>query len=127
MKTIKLFLKPITYLLVFLILFQGCTVYKSKPVTLEYASEIGEPVRIEKTDGKKLKLLKVAKWNDGNYYGDRKEKEFVKHILINEEEISKVELKDKKRSTINSIAAPTVIIGILIIAVAKGLESMPIM
>ncbi len=127
MKTIKLFLKAITYLLVFLILFQDCTVYKSKPVTLEYASEIGEPVRIEKTDGKKLKLLKVAKWNDGNYYGDRKEKEFVKHILINEEEISKVEIKDKKWSTINSIAASTAIIGILIIAVAKGLESMPIM
>ncbi len=77
MKTIKLFLKPITYLLVFLILFQGCTVYKSKPVTLEYASEIGEPVRIEKTDGKKLKLLKVAKWNDGNYYGDRKERNLL--------------------------------------------------
>ena len=83
-------------------------------------------MRIEKTDGKKLKLLKVEKWNNGNYYGDKNEHGFVKQILLNEDDIAKVELKDKKRSTINSIAAQIVVIGILVIVVSEIKENISV-
>ncbi len=111
--------KPLALFLIIILFFQGCIVYKSTPVTLAEASNTEIPVRIENTNGKKVKLLKVEKLKDGNYYGKKNEHGSVKQILLNEDDITKVELKDKKWSTINSIAAPIVVIGILIFIVTE--------
>ena len=125
MKTIKLFLKPISYLLTFLILLQGCMVYKRTGVTLEEASKTEEKVKVEKIDGKKIKFSRIMEGNDGIFYGigeSTSRSWSDTSTLLNENDIAKVQIKDRKNSTIKSIILPVVIVGLLI-AVAKSQSS----
>ena len=111
MKTIKLFLKPITYLLAFLILFQGCTVYKSANVTLDQAVIANTGVRIKTNDNHAFRF-KSIQHDTGIYYGLKyHNKNWVK-IPINEDNIDKVQIKDKTSSTILTIGIPISVIGV---------------
>ena len=122
MKTIKIHLRVVAFFFSALILFQGCTVYKSANVTLDEAVKADTKVRIEKKNGERLKYFKVVVLDDGNYYGKKKEKWIFNNIIIEENSIEKIQIKDKQASTIWTIAIPVVIIGVLIGAVAIGLE-----
>jgi hypothetical protein len=111
MKTLKLSLKPIAYLLAFLILFQGCTVYKSANVTLDQAVIANTGVRIKTNDNHALRF-KSIQHETGIYYGLKHyNKNWVK-IPINEDNIDKVQIKDKTSSTILTIAIPLSVIGV---------------
>jgi len=121
MKAIKEQLRPITWLLAVVMVFQSCTVYKSSPITLDEASKANDKVRIYKRNGDKVKYAKIVVLNDGNFYGVKKEKHLLNNILINQNDIDKIQLKDKTMSTILTVAIPVVIIGVIAYALRDGI------
>jgi hypothetical protein len=109
MKTLKKQLKVVALFFSVSILFQGCTVYKSVNVTLDQAVIANTKVRIKTNDNQTLKYKNVEAEN-GIYYGLMKyENSWVK-TPINEDNIDKVQVKDKTLSTILTVAIPVVII-----------------
>jgi len=123
MKTIKKHLKVFALFISVLILIQSCTIYKSTSVTLEEASKTNNKVRVEKRNGEKVKYSKIVVLNDGNFYGVKKEKYLFNNILLDQNDIDKIQLKDKTMSTILSIAIPVTIIGIAIGVFAVAIEN----
>ncbi len=109
MKTLKKQLKVVALFFSVSILFQGCTVYKSANVTLDQAVIANTKVRIKTNDNQTLKYKNVEAEN-GIYYGLMNyENSWVK-TPINEDNIDKVQVKDKTLSTILTVAIPVVII-----------------
>ena len=123
MKAIKDRLRPITWLLAVVMVFQSCTVYKSTPITIDEASKANDKVRIYKRNGEKLKYYRIVQGNNGKYYGDQIINKMHNNFLINEDEIEKIQIKDKSSSTILTIAIPVAIIGIAIGAVALTVQN----
>ena len=125
MKTLKIYLKPISYLLTFLILLQGCTVYKTTGATLEEASKTEEKVKVEKIDGENVKFSRIVERNDENFYGVAKRLTSDTSTLLNENDIAKVRIKDRKQSTRMSILLPVAIVavGIAILGAALSLSN----
>jgi len=121
MKTIKKQLKSVALILSVLILFQGCTVYKSASVSLEEASKSQTKVRVEKKNGEKVKYTRIVVLNDGNFYGVEPVKWMSNNILIEENSIKKIQIKDKQTSTILTFAIPLVIIGVLAYSLRNGI------
>jgi hypothetical protein len=126
MKTTTRRLKVVALFFSVLILLQSCTVYQSVNVTLDEAVGADNKVRIEKRNGEKVKYYRVLKFNDGNYYGKIKVNGMFDNLLIDENNIVKVQIKDQKTSTILTVAIPVVIIGVIIVVIAKSLENMNI-
>jgi hypothetical protein len=126
MNTTTRHLKVVALFFSVLILFQGCTVYQSVNVTLDEAVRADNKVRIEKRNGEEVKYYRVVKFNDGNYYGKIKVNGMFDNLLIDENNIVKVQIKDQKTSTILTVAIPVVIIGVIIVVIAKSLENMNI-
>ena len=123
MKTIKIHFKAVALFLTVLMMLQSCTVYKSTPVTLSEAVKADTRVKIENRNGEKLKYFRIVQGNDGKYYGDQIINKMHNNILINEDEIEKIQIKDKSTSTIITIAIPIAIIGIAIGAVALSVQN----
>ena len=121
MKTIKKHLKVFALFISVLILIQSCTIYKSTSVTLEEASKTNNKVKVEKRNGQKVKYSKIVVLNDGNFYGVKKEKYLFNNILLDQNDIDKIQLKDKTMSTILTVAIPVVIIGVIAYALRDGI------
>lgn len=126
MKTLKKQLRPVAWFLVIMMVFQSCTVYKSTPVTLGEAVKADTKVKIEKRNGEKLKYYRIVQGNDGKYYGDEIKNKMHNNFLINEDEIEKIQIKDKTTSTILTIGIPVLIVGLAIGGVALALDNMKI-
>lgn len=97
---------------------QSCTVYKSTGVSIYEAAKSESKVKIIKKDGKNEKFAKVELFDDGQIYGKKKigaRGEF-NNVLIDTSTVKKVQLYDKKNSTIKSIVLPVVIIGVIFAA-----------
>jgi len=104
MKTLKICLKPISYLLTFLILLQGCTVYKKQNISLEQAVETKNKVKILTKENEKQKYDYVTT-NNGEYYGTKKvNKELIK-TPIQKENIKVIKTKNIASSIYVSILA----------------------
>jgi len=118
MKTVKIFLQAISYLLAFVILLQGCTVYKSSAGSIDQAIQAQTQVRIEKKNGEIEKYNEIIRMDDGEIYGKRltknQSKQFFKLVAIEEEQINKIQLKDKTASTLVTLAIPVAIIVVII-------------
>ena len=116
MKTIKKHLKVVALFFSVLILLQGCTVYKSTPITLEKAVQNESKVRITTNTNKTFVYKKIVV-DDGNYYGIEKIKGKKINIPINLDLVKSINEKNKTLSTALSIGIPIVItVGILFIA-----------
>jgi len=120
MKTIKTHLKTVALIFASLILFQGCTVYKSTAVSLDEAAKSDTKVKVVTNDNQTLKFKRVGFEND-YYYGEVNFKNTWIKTRINEDNIVKIQLKDKSLSTILSIGIPIVILGILVYAGSQSL------
>ena len=100
MKTIKNHLKVVSLFFSVLILLQGCTVYKSGPITLEQAVQEQKKVKITTLDNRKILFKKIV-FKDGKYYGVKKLKDSTKDVLLFEKDITV--LKVKKYNTLETI------------------------
>ena len=115
MKTFKLQFKSIALILSILILFQGCTVYMSTPITLEQASKAEQKVKVITESKEKLIFKRIGVEND-TYYGVKKRKGEIVRTPLDSKWVSEVKVKDKAMSTILTIALPVgIIVGIAII------------
>ncbi|MDU8885227.1 hypothetical protein RXV94_03580 [Yeosuana sp. MJ-SS3] len=112
MKIIKKQFKLIALILCMLILFQGCTVYKSVPISLEQAVKNESKVRVKTKSNEKFKFNRIGE-EDGNFYGVKKTNNVEVKTLLDEEYINTINEKDKTLSTVLSIGIPLVIIGVL--------------
>ena len=106
MKTIKNQIKGFSLFLSILVVFQSCTVYKSKPVTLEQAAKKEIKTKVETNNGVKIKFKHIG-FEDGSYYGLKKNKD---RMALNEKHINNIKIKDKALSTIVTIVLPVAII-----------------
>ena len=121
MKTIKTHLRKAAMVFAALILFQGCTVYKSANYTLDEAVISETKAKVETNNNQTLKFKRIG-LADGKYYGVKEIKGLIVKTPLNEKYINKVRLKDKTMSTILTVAIPVVIIAsVLAISVAKSL------
>ena len=109
MKTIKKQFKSVALILSILILLQGCTVYKSVPVSLEHAAQNETKVKVTTKNNEKFKFKRIGV-EDGNYYGVKKVKGNIVKVPLDANYVNNVKLKDKTLSTILTIALPIAII-----------------
>ena len=107
MKTlIKQFRLTSTVLLI-LLLFQSCTVYKSPNITLKEAENAQSVVRAKTIDKKTYKYYRIGFENDYFYGLNYKNGEEIK-IRLNEDKIQKVQAKSIEGSVLATIVVPTV-------------------
>jgi len=120
METLKTQLRPIALLLILVMLFQSCTVYKSTSVTLDQAVQNESKVRI-KTNSNEIFIFKKIVFDEGKYYGVERIKGKKIKIPINENLVKSTQLKNELLSALLSVGAPIVIIvGIAAINTAGG-------
>jgi hypothetical protein len=109
MKKNKNRIKHVSLLLSILIVFQGCTVYKSANTTLDEAVKNKIKTKLETNNGVNFKFKKIVFEND-NYFGVRKVKGKTEKMQLNEKHINNIKLKDKALSTVLTIALPITVI-----------------
>jgi len=99
-----------------LILFQGCTVYKSVPISLEQAVQNESKVRVKTKSNEKFKFDRIGV-EDGSFYGVKKSNNVLIKTPLNQDFIDSINEKNKTLSTVLSIAIPVVIIfgGLIIV------------
>lgn len=117
MKIFKQYVKRISTLLMVLVLFQSCTIYKRANVTLDKTIDSKIKTRITNINGRKYNFKHVV-FEDNDYYGVAKSHGEIVKTKLSEKSIEKVQLKDKTGSTILTILLPITILvgGILILA-----------
>ena len=120
-KTIKKQLKSIALILSMLILLQGCTVYKTTPITKEQAANEEQKVKVITKDNVKLKFKRIA-FENGKYYGVRKVDGKMMKLLLDTDAIESIKEKDKTLSTVLSIGIPVIIVGGLTAVAALGIN-----
>ena len=119
MKTIKIHLKIVAFLISSMILLQGCTIYKSTTVTLDEAYKAHTKTKVFTTDNETLKFKKIN-FIDGNYYRvlswDSERHPKLDDMLIDENNINSIKIKNKTASTILNVGVPVVVVGGFFIA-----------
>ncbi len=105
----------------FLMLFQSCTVYRSKPIRIEEASQKNVKFKVFTSDGQKLKFKRIEEQND-TYFGYAKPNSSTGKILkqkikefktsgrfsvfkLNPEEIKEIYPQNKPVTTLVNIGA----------------------
>jgi len=125
MKTLKKQFKSVALILSMLILLQGCTVYKSVPISIEQAVQNESKVKVFTKNNNKLKFKRIINV-DGKLYGVRNLEGIDRNLSLDRNSIETIKEKNKTLSTILSIAIPVVIIagllGILTVSSFNNLE-----
>ena len=109
MKTLKIQLEPIAWLLAIVMVVQSCTVYKSTPLTLEQAVQKESKVRVTTNSNERFKFKKVV-FEDGKYYGVRKFTREKFRVQINEDSVKSIDEINQTLSVVKSLM-PFVVIG----------------
>lgn len=130
MKKIRLYLKRIALLLIFLMTLQSCSVYYTKTASVDEALLSDNKVKIITTTNDIYKFKKLQT-EDDQIYGVANKKsstakkfsneivsidsdsKFVK-ISLEEITINEIHLKNKGASTAVTVAIPVVIVGVLV-------------
>jgi len=123
MKTIDKYLKVVALFFATLILFQGCTVYKSASVTLDEASKSNTKVRVKTFVNQTLKFDRIVVVNN-KIIGSKISKGKRNISLIEKDNIEKIQLKDITTSTILTIVIPVAVI-VLPLVLGGGMWTSP--
>jgi len=124
MRILKVHLKGVALFFTVLILFQGCTVYKSASVTLDEASKSNTHVRVKTFDNQSLKFSRIEVVNN-KIHGIKIHNGFTSITPIEKDNIEKIQLKDKTMSTFLSFTIAGVIAaGIWGVIVTDDLHNM---
>ena len=114
MKTIKIHLKIVAFLISLMILLQGCTVYKSTTASLEEVSKSQTKAKVLTTYNETLKFKRID-FIDGKYLGvisnDMEINPKINFIPLDENNIQSIKVKDKTTSLIINIGVPIVVLG----------------
>ncbi|WP_242156854.1 hypothetical protein [Aestuariivivens sediminis] len=113
MKIINKYLKLVAFFLATLMLIQGCTVYRTTPVTLEEASATNNKVKLKKIDNQTIKYKKIISINQ-EYFGVKKSKGDLINVPINKEDIKSIKIKNRYLSNLLSFLSVPVGVVVLI-------------
>ena len=113
MRTINKYLRAVTFFLATLVLIQGCTVYRTTPVTLEEASATNNKVKLKKIDNQTIKYKKIISINQ-EYFGVKKSKGDLINVPINKEDIKSIKIKNRYLSNLLSFLSVPVGVVVLI-------------
>ena len=122
MRMIKSKFKGIAYVLMFLLLFQSCTVYHSNTSSVDQAIASNNKVKVDGSEDFSYKFKKIERIN-GEIYGltktksntnkrlrgrETKESQIKNNIYLklSEEDIQTIHLKNKTASTVVTILVP---------------------
>lgn len=111
--------KWLCYLLTISLLFGSCHVYQKIPVTLEEAAVSNQRVKITTVNNKKLFFKRIEK-TDSTYYGLQESGLDIIKKEIKREEIQQVQIINKPKSRLLTIASVTVSIGILVALITSS-------
>lgn len=125
MKTIKKQFKSVALVLSMLILFQGCTIYKSVPISLEQAVQNESKIRVKANGNENLKFSRIGV-EDGNYFGVKKSNNVIVKTPLDQKFINTIKEKDKTMSTVATVGVIIVglfgiIVGLAAIALSGGI------
>lgn len=122
MKAIDRNLKLVTFFFVTLMLLQSCTVYKTPSVTLDEASKSNSEVRVKTIDNQSLKFDRIQV-TDNKVYGSSIINREMIITTIEKDNIEKIQLKDKTRSTILTIVSLVgVTLGMFVLIIESSLN-----
>ena len=131
MKKVRLHLKFIALVLVFIMTLPSCNIYYSKTATMDEAIQSDNRVKIITSTNDIYKFKKLQKEDDQIYgvikkgsnkaedlmdqglledYNDKYEK-----LLLSKVTIQKIHIKNKKASTAVNVVVPVVIVGALVV------------
>ena len=110
MKTIKIHLKIVAFLIFSMILLQGCTVYKSTTVNLDEAYKSNTKAKVLTIDNQTLKFKRIN-LIDGKYYGISKNPSKFENMFLDKNNINSIKVKNKTASTIINVGVPIVVVG----------------
>ncbi len=125
MKTIKIHLKIVAFLISLMILLQGCTVYKSTTASLEEVSKSQTKAKVLTTNNEILKFKRID-FIDGKYLGvisnDMEINPKINFMPLDENNIQSIKVKDKTTSLIINIGVPIVVLGGILWIVADSVS-----
>lgn len=121
MKAIDKHLKVVYVFFAALILFQGCTVYKSAPVTLDEALKSNTKVRVKTFDNQTLKFYRMEVLNN-KIFGIKINKGERSIVSIEKNNIEKIQVKDKSASILITIALPIIFVGASLLIVYENID-----
>jgi len=110
MKTLKKQIKSFAVILSVLILFHGCTVYKSTSVTLDEAYKNQTKVKVKTNDNQTLKFNRI-RVDNGTYYGVKEIGNKMTQTPLEKERINKIHVKNKPLSTVLTVGGVLVTAG----------------
>lgn len=104
MRTIKVSYRNcvLTFLMQAMLLQSCVTIYKSEPLTLEEANNRHTKTRVVTKTGEKLKF-KTIEFENGTYYGVKKQKRQIIKQVLDQDAISEIKIKNRTLSTIVNI------------------------
>ena len=108
-------------LFAFLLLLQGCTVYKGS-ITLDEAVKAQKRVKVTTTETPKPYEFKHIEFINGEYKGIPKRYDQSGDVIIKEESITGIKEYDKTGTNIVTFAPLALIIGLGIILFASGTD-----
>ena len=112
-------IRPLTFLLAFIMLLQGCKAYYKDSVTLEQAVIEHKRAKVETVTKQAYKFQSISFENE-QYYGVKMVKGEIVKILIDQADLSKVRLENKSLSVISTIGI-SVLVGFAILVGVAGI------
>jgi hypothetical protein len=112
-------IRPLTFLLAFIMLLQGCRAYYKDSVTLEQAVIEHKRAKVETVTRQAYKFQSISFENE-QYYGVKMVKGKIVKIPIDQADLSKVRLENKPLSVIGTIGI-SVLIGFAILVGVAGI------
>ena len=140
MKTIRSFLKSISILLMVLITLQSCVVYYSETASVDEAVQSANRVKVVTTSNDIHKFKKLQKEDEKIYgitkansstakkFSDQETTEIIGSknvsILLSDTQITEIYLKNKTMSTVLTVGAIVVPVGILVLVSINSVNNM---
>ena len=109
-------------LLAWLIVFQSCVVYHKTPATLEQAANERIKTKITTSNGEVVKFDHVA-YEEGMFYGMEKKSGRIQKTPLRQDNVSAVQLKNKKASGWANVAIVTGSIIIMVMVAGWHVEN----
>ncbi|CAM3512924.1 hypothetical protein FSS13T_09070 [Flavobacterium saliperosum S13] len=111
--------KWLCYLLTMSLLFGSCHVYQKIPVPLEEVAVSNQRLKITTVDNKKRFFKRIEK-TDSTYYGLEESGLNIIKKEIKKEEIQQIQIINKPKSRLLTIAGVTVTIGLLVALITSS-------
>ena len=112
MQTSTRHLKLVALFFATLIFFQGCTVYKSVPISIEQAVQNESKVKVITKNDNKLKFKRIINV-EGKLYGVRNLEGTDRNLSLDRNSIETIKEKDIVLSVVLTILIPIAVIAVL--------------